>query len=259
MKASVENESRLVILLSIVDLSGSASKQMVLDNIEQNHYLKIRPEDFQDRKSRKEEIWRNNLAFVRQHLVEDGLLDGSADDLWRITPIGYEWLEQQCADAIGADDTQLSRLTLAALNRMREVAATLREPVDLNSREQGAGFGYRQLNKTVEKAAIDAVRKHYEEHGWQVLSRERERIGYDLKCTKGRLEEHVEVKGISGSLEAFMITAGEVSRSQQDLSFVLYLVTSAITDKPLLRRYTAAEFQAQFRLDPIGFRASKIK
>ena len=60
--------------------------------------------------------------------------------------------------------------------------------------EQRGEFG--APNPLVEEAAVLWVTEHYEEYGWKVRSKEAEKIGYDLLCTQGHEERHVEVKGL---------------------------------------------------------------
>ena len=63
---------------------------------------------------------------------------------------------------------------------------------------QGAGFGDPAQNAEKETAAVKLVTKALKSKGYQVVSREKEKIGYDLEATKGRTQLHVEVKGIAG-------------------------------------------------------------
>ena len=119
----------------------------------------------------------------------------------------------------------------------------------------GAGFGRSETNRLVEQAAVELVTACYESQGWSVQSVELERRGFDLLCVKGDREEHVEVKGVRGELVSFIITAGEVNRSRSDKHFVLYVVVSALSERPQLFRYSAEEFTTSFSLKPLTFRA----
>lgn len=74
---------------------------------------------------------------------------------------------------------------------------------------------------------------------------ELERCGYDLHCTRNEVEEHVEVKGLSGSDLAFIVTAGEMTRAGQDEAFFLYVVTEALSPKPCHRSRSFAAGTAQ--------------
>lgn len=81
-------------------------------------------------------------------------------------------------------------------------------------RGQGGGFGDPESNREVERAAIARATAALEAEGWSVESVERDRIGFDLLCTRPDGEaRHVEVKGVRGSARSFIITEGELLRS----------------------------------------------
>lgn len=70
----------------------------------------------------------------------------------------------------------------------------------------GAGFGDAKTNALVERAAVRKVTRHLEQRGFEITSRERDSIGYDLDARMGKIELHVEVKGVSGAKVQFPIT-----------------------------------------------------
>ncbi|MCD4728769.1 MAG: EVE domain-containing protein [Pirellulales bacterium] len=119
----------------------------------------------------------------------------------------------------------------------------------------GGGLGDTERNKQVEESAIAFVTEHYRAGGWNVVSVEQDKCGYDLRCTKAQEELHVEVKGLSGDFGAFNITAGEVKRAENDPFFVLCVVACANSSNPNLNTYTGCEFLDAFDLRPIQFRA----
>lgn len=119
----------------------------------------------------------------------------------------------------------------------------------------GAGFGTSENNKRVEQAAIAYATRHFKKQGFQVKSRERENIGYDLEVSKGKKAYHVEVKGISGSRVRFPITSGEVNTASQDSSFQLMVVTCAGTPKEEHQLYDGGQFQKLLRLKPLAYMA----
>ncbi len=106
------------------------------------------------------------------------------------------------------------------------------------------------------KQQFCAVTKEYSREGWKVRSVEREKVGYDLHCSKGSRFVEVEVKGISGSKEEFLVTSGEVRRSETSRQFVICIVTGA-TSKPRIHKYRADEFLSKFALQPTQYRACK--
>lgn len=124
---------------------------------------------------------------------------------------------------------------------------------------RGAGFGDPVENKKVERAAIDHVTKDYQLRGWAVESVEPEKRGFDLRCTKGPIEEHVEVKGVRGREVSFIITRGEIKRAKNDSDFVLCVVTSALTNQCKCWSYRRKEFLQEFICEPLAYRATRIR
>lgn len=120
--------------------------------------------------------------------------------------------------------------------------------------KNGGFFGNSEINREVEQAAISFVWDHYKRRGWQVKSVETEKCGFDLLCTKGKKQECVEVKGIQGSIVSFIITAGEVKQARINDNFVLSVVTSALSN-PKLHNFSAKDFNNQFELETISYRA----
>lgn len=80
-----ELENRILLLYTIFELGGNSKKKDVLDFIINNDLIVIGEEDKKILKTRKELKWRNELAYVRQHLVEIEALNKYE---WSITPIG---------------------------------------------------------------------------------------------------------------------------------------------------------------------------
>lgn len=122
-------------------------------------------------------------------------------------------------------------------------------------RSYGGGFGNQETNRKVEQAAIRLVSDALQTQGWFVKSVERENCGFDLLCSKDKTQEYVEVKGVQGTELSFIITAGEVQKARTNPNWVLFIVTSALSN-PKLQRLSADEFIEKFTLDAISFRAS---
>ncbi|WP_413161569.1 winged helix-turn-helix domain-containing protein [Capilliphycus salinus ALCB114379] len=88
-----KKEKRFAVLLSIVDVGGSASKKVVLDNIESRQYINFSQEDLEKNyNKRKEPQWWTKLAWARQDLVDEGYIDNAVIDQWRITEEGKQYL-----------------------------------------------------------------------------------------------------------------------------------------------------------------------
>lgn len=122
---------------------------------------------------------------------------------------------------------------------------------------KGGGFGNPEKNRLVERAAVEHVTGWYKAAGWRVKSVEALRCGFDLICKKGAIEQHVEVKGVQGREPAFIITAGEVNQAKSDAGFIICIVTSALSDKREMFRYTGSELISKFELAPIAYRVSR--
>ncbi|MBK9317296.1 MAG: DUF3883 domain-containing protein [Acidobacteria bacterium] len=120
----------------------------------------------------------------------------------------------------------------------------------------GGGFGTPENNKKVEISAIKHVIQYLKARNWKVASVEADRKGYDLSCQKGHQKMHIEVKGISGSEVAFIITNGEMIRAQQDGNFYIYAVTDA-TSNPKIHIYDCIQLTEKFEIIPIAFRVFK--
>jgi predicted HNH restriction endonuclease len=98
MTITDEDEKRAALIMSLIDLNGSASKKKVLDNIYENKYIDFSPDDLKLMKNRKEDKWRNDLAFVRKHLVLDKYMDGNQFDVWKLTESGREYFYKLTKD-----------------------------------------------------------------------------------------------------------------------------------------------------------------
>jgi hypothetical protein len=133
------------------------------------------------------------------------------------------------------------------------------EPVGPRSGGRGAGFGNPLQNRLVERAAVALVTRRYVDAGWEVESVEAAGCGYDLDCRRGDAAEHVEVKGIQGDEQDFVLTAGEFRRAREDPAFVLVVVTSALSAAPVVSTYFRSDSLEAFNLNPIQYRASLKK
>lgn len=138
------------------------------------------------------------------------------------------------------------------------VAAALSGEVAVSGRGKGGGFGSVETNRRVEKAAIEFVRRRYEQDGWSVQSVEAEKVGYDLRCERGEEQLHLEVKGTQANEVCFIITAAEVRNAMIDGRHLTCVVTAALTAAPQMFTYTKNDFSKRLQLDPIAFRAQAL-
>jgi predicted HNH restriction endonuclease len=85
---TAEDEKRLILLAAIIRVGGSGSKKKVLDEVERAGLMKLSPHDLQSRASRNELNWRNDLAYIRDHLVREGYVSSAQRDSWTLTEKG---------------------------------------------------------------------------------------------------------------------------------------------------------------------------
>jgi hypothetical protein len=120
---------------------------------------------------------------------------------------------------------------------------------------KGGGFGPSAENKAVELAAVRHVVSHFRINGWSVRDVSRDKVGYDLACTRNKSSLYVEVKGVTGSKRQFIITRAERRQWMADKSFVLALVTNA-RRKPSLELHRGPKSSMLFHFEVISFIAS---
>jgi hypothetical protein len=138
------------------------------------------------------------------------------------------------------------------------LAPLLQSPSGLSGKPKlttsGGGFGSADENEKVERAAIAAATRHYENARWTVKSIESEKRGFDLLCRKGRLLRHVEVKGVRGSGCGFIITHGEYQKAASDEKHELCLIEMALSN-PTVKIFRVGEMFEAFDFVPLSYRA----
>ena len=112
---TVEEEKRFVLLASVLDLGGRGRKHEILDNIEAKGYLKLDAHDLETMLNRNELYWRNDIAYIRKHLVAHRYLDGARFNNWEITPHGESYFRRLSANVTA--ERYLRKLTAAAVRR----------------------------------------------------------------------------------------------------------------------------------------------
>jgi hypothetical protein len=112
MTMNLTDEQRFVVLLSIFELGGAATKADTLDNIQAKGYYRLDDRDLGWKHNRNEQVWRNELAFSRKRLEVAGLIDGSIFDNWQLTEKGRNCLDQLAWSVTSSSD--LHKLTSAA-------------------------------------------------------------------------------------------------------------------------------------------------
>ena len=122
------------------------------------------------------------------------------------------------------------------------------------------GSGTPKYRKKVEKAAEEAVKKHYREKGFSHDDDDdnvtKKNLGFDFIFRKGRTEHHVEVKGTSGDLPRFFMTRNE-NAYREARAWRLAIVTNALGPKPTVRVYDNRRFNRTFKLEPYVYTGSR--
>lgn len=118
-------------------------------------------------------------------------------------------------------------------------------------------FGTPAENAAVEQAAVAAVIAHFKSLGWSVQTVEADRCGYDLQCSRGQSERHVEVKGTSGVPDQFVLTPLEMRRAQDDPKFTLVLVGHALGSGRTIEQWERQSFEDVFRIEPLRYVARR--
>ncbi len=82
----------------------------------------------------------------------------------------------------------------------------------------------------VERAAVDCATEYYESEeggGYEVVSVENDRKGWDLEATKGNEKLLVEVKGLSRSKLLCQLTSNEYKKMRSEKNYTLFVVCNA--------------------------------
>lgn len=88
-----EQQNRFLILFALKNLNYSSTKNEVLNYLLENNLIILKEKDFEILSTRHEEKWRNELAFVRSHLVKDGYLSNLKRNKWELTLEGVEYYD----------------------------------------------------------------------------------------------------------------------------------------------------------------------
>lgn len=131
------------------------------------------------------------------------------------------------------------------------------DEVNTSSVRPGGGFEIdSERRQLIEIKSVEYVKQWFVNNGWTVDSREKDGCGYDLHCTKGSMQQHVEVKGTAGSVPAFNITAGELRRAKNDPLFLLSVVTDTLSGDPTIWDFPGNEATQAFAFQPLSYKAT---
>ena len=113
------------------------------------------------------------------------------------------------------------------------------------------GFGTAEHRKQVEKAAEDAVIAYYAAKGFKEQRVTHIPCGHDFIFTKGRSVAHVEVKGTASDTPQFFLTRNEFNKGcMANPKWQLAMVTSALSDKPVVTLYSPRQLREAFEMEP---------
>ncbi len=107
MKTTLEIEKRILILYAVQILGNRQKKKDVLNYLKKEDIIKLDAHDLEILSSRSEERWRNDLAFVRYHLVKDGYISNLEKGYWTVTKKGEEYYRYEVKRI---DRNRLSRI-----------------------------------------------------------------------------------------------------------------------------------------------------
>ena len=93
----------------------------------------------------------------------------------------------------------------------------------------------------IEKAAIELVVRHFREKGYEVVSVEKDNVGWDLEAWSGKSKLMIEVKGLSGLSANAQLTSNEyVAFKARAAGYRLAIVTDALGTPGLrIARYSS--------------------
>ena len=111
----------------------------------------------------------------------------------------------------------------------------------------------------VEKAAIRACCIHFENLGYDVVSVEKDNVGWDLVAKAGRSSLRIEVKGLSGTIFSIELTPNEYNAfTQQASDYRLAVVVNAL-ESPSLSICRYSDEQGVWIVENEEDRALEIK
>lgn len=117
----------------------------------------------------------------------------------------------------GSKPTNFVLRRVASRSKSPEVSDALNALSEIAGRKRrGQGFHTTpEARSAIEQHAMQKVEEYYREHGWAVDSSAAKTECFDLRCTKGSSELHVEVKGTTSLGEEIVLTRNEVLHARQ--------------------------------------------
>ena len=106
---TLEKEKRFLLLLASYKIGKGASKSDVLDEISDNCWITLCANELEMKTNRNELVWRNDLAFVRKHLVQNGSIVSGIRNDWSITDSGIKELCELFSEVTTTDANELKK------------------------------------------------------------------------------------------------------------------------------------------------------
>lgn len=92
-----------------------------------------------------------------------------------------------------------------------------------------------EARRKVEKAAVEYVTASYTKLGFNVTSREKDNVGWDLDAQNGKICLRLEVKGLANSIVNIHITSNEYDKMMRERKYYrLCVVINAITHPQMI-------------------------
>lgn len=142
------------------------------------------------------------------------------------TPVTERWLEALIAQRPTLENDEI--VTSAETGADGSVTSR----ISYARTAGGQGRSTNQLrNRALEEHAMNVAQAYFASEAggaWNVANVASEKRGYDLKCTRGNDELHVEVKGTMNAGDSVILTKNEVNHAHTDpernVLFVVYLI-----------------------------------
>lgn len=91
---TVTEQQRIVLLYTLIELGGTATKRAALKHIQDNSYWRMNDSNDVTRDNRpSEKIWRNDISYSRKHLVTLGCIINEKRNEWKISESGRDYFE----------------------------------------------------------------------------------------------------------------------------------------------------------------------
>jgi len=110
----------------------------------------------------------------------------------------------------------------------------------------------KELILAIEKAAVNLTWDHYEALGFEVISVEKDNVGWDLEASKDGRTLLVEVKGHKGNVIQFELTPNEYSQMQNHKGDYRVCVVRNALNEPDLIEFFPTEDEEFWYLEEVG-------